>query len=318
MNLFGRALAAIAPLFGLIAFGYFAKRLQILPDGDAAAFNRLVVQITLPAFVLAALLTHTFETAYLRAPLVIWIGQGMVFALALALGRLCHWERKKTGAILLTGTFGNTGFLGYPMTTALFPVLLPVSVLIDQLGMALWLYPGALVLGALYGGQARKHPSAAITGFLRSPLFVALALGLALRFLPHGGLTVPRALTIAGGMGLSVIALVGSATIPVVLIAIGLMLRPSTLPHHGRDVLLIGGLKLILLPTMAWLAARYLFDLRGDLLRVCVLEAAMPPSASATVFAGEFGMDGGLAVAAFFALTLASALTMPLMLALLR
>jgi hypothetical protein len=117
---------------------------------------------------------------------------------------------------------------------------------------------------------------------------------------------------------MQVIGMLGSVTVPVVLIAVGLLLRPSSLPQHVSKVAVIGLFKLVALPVVVWTVGRYLFHVTGSMLEVCVLQAAMPPSATSTVFAGQYDMDGSLAIASFFALTVISAITLPIMLGILR
>ncbi len=219
---------------------------------------------------------------------------------------------------MLQSVFGNTGYIGYPMCTALFPMRLPAAVLIDQMGMSIPLYPGAPIIGSVFGKSQAEGSQKPIWGFLKTPVFIALALGLLLKLVPQAWVPSTPPFVVFGKYFVQVISMIGGVTIPVVLIAVGLLLRPSSLAQHYQKVAVIGVYKLILMPLLTWLVARFLFQMSGSLLAICVMEACMPPSATSTVFSGLYDLDGSLAVGAFFALTILSALTLPLMLGILR
>jgi predicted permease len=157
---------------------------------------------------------------------------------------------------------------------------------------------------------------------VKTPVLICLALGLALRLIP-----VPHAPSsgsllrlydgAAGFLGAlaSAVHLVASATIPVVLVAIGIRMRPSALKANIVGVCIIGVGRLVLAPIIGFLVARYVLQIHDPaLLMICVAISGTPPSASATVMAGQYDMDGALGVAAFVALTILYAVSMPLML----
>jgi predicted permease len=317
VELLFQVLKAIAPLFGLIVIGYLAKRFRVLHVTDSQVLNRFVVEITLPAFIFSAVIKHSLEAVYARLPIAMWIAQTAALILVFLSSRLFKLSKPQIGALMLVATFGNTGFLGYPLTTALFPARLPASVILDQFGMSLWLYPGALLLAAYYG-RSGGDPKSGLLKLLRAPFFVVLIVAIVMRVVGSHVHVPAGVLPQIGAILLKTIDLIASATVPVVLLAIGLTLRPGQVRKEFKIVCLTAGIKLVAVPVVAWAVARWVLQLKGDLVSVVVLEAAMPPAATATVFAAQLEMDGALAVAAFFVLTVATAATLPLMLAVLR
>jgi len=326
VELFKSTLGAILPLFGLVLIGYLGKKARVLHATDAQVLSRFVVDIALPAFIVDAFVTHHLRAAYFKLPVTLWVASAIAFGATLMIGKLTRATPKTIGAMILLSCFGNTGYMGYPITTALLPKLLPATVLCDQLGMSLLLYPGAVMLGSIYGRTEEQSLRDAIGKFARSPIFIALVVGIAAALAPSLHAPIPGSPLVASyffahsllrGI-LAVLHTTALATIPVVLIAIGLMLRPSTLKQHWKEVSYIGLLKLIVSPVVGWAVGRYALGFAGPLLTICVLECGVPPSASATVFAGQYEMDGSLAIAAFFALTIASAVTLPIAVTLLR
>lgn len=314
------------PLFGLVAIGYLGKKLRILHVTDAEVLNRFVINIALPSFIVDAFLHNKVHVSYLSLPLVIWISNIGIFGLAFVASKLLKLNLKQTGTVLLLSTFGNTGFLGYPMTMALHPDLIPANVILDQIGMSLFLYPVALLLGGGLGRTSDESIAHSIYRFIKSPLMASMVVGLGFKLLPipampHGGPLGPVFVGASHALHalVSAIHLVGLSTIPVILVAIGILLRPSAIGSHLGNVAVIGLFRLIVAPIFGFLVSRYVLGIHDPaLLTICVLISGTPPSATATVITGQYEMDGSLGVAAFFALTILSALTIPLMLSILH
>lgn len=321
MSLFTTTLQAILPLFLLILLGYGLKRLRILHPAHVSVLNGLVVNVTLPALIVKGLLeAPRLPAADALAPLALLAAEAVTISLALLLGRLARLPAPTQGALLMTGTFGNTGFLGYPIALAVLPRLFPVTILLDQFGMTIAMYLGAGLIGARYGesrGEPREAKQAMLL-FLRSPLFLSLALGLLLHLLPW-----PVALThwpIARTLGntlMQCLTYVGQGTTPVVLLALGVALRPEAARAYFSPLVLACLLKLLVCPVAMWAVARA-FGLHGTLLEVGILSAAMPTSVMSSVLSGEHDLAGEYAVAVVFASTVLSAATVPLLLSVLR
>lgn len=328
MQIFFKVLVSALPLFGLVAIGYFAKRLRILHITDTDVLNRFVMDITLPAFIFDALVHNKLRMTFLSLPLVIWLSELAVFLLGLLIARICRLGPKQTGTVLLVSTFANTGYMGYPMTTAIFhAAMLPAAVIMDQIGMNTFMYPGAAMLGSVYGRSEGATFAQSFLRWLKSPLFGAMLVGLVARFIrwPAALTTgdaalVRQALAVLIAAGSAIIHVVAQATVPLIMISIGIILRPSSLSQHLGPVSIMAALKLLVAPLAGYAVARCLLHIGAGtaLLGVCVLECALPPSANATLFSGQYEMDGSLGAAAFFALTTLSAITVPLALCLLR
>ena len=159
MSLFLITLRALAPLFLLIVLGYGLKRARLLHASHVPILNGLVVNVTLPALIVmgsgdrAAAAARGAATAARPAG-----GAGGDDGAGLGpSGRLGRFPPPVRGALLVVGAFGNTGFLGYPMTLALHPAQFPAAILLDQFGMTIALYLCAPLIGARLGigGRAR-------------------------------------------------------------------------------------------------------------------------------------------------------------------
>ena len=321
MPLFLTTLRALAPLFLLIVLGYGLKRARLLHTSHVPILNGLVVNVTLPALIVKGLATApTLPHGALDLPLGLLAAQGVTMALAWALGRLGRFTPPVRGALLLVGVFGNSGFLGYPLTLALHPDQFPAAILMDQFGMTIAMYLSAPLIGARLGtaGGAGHGERASFLLFLRSPLFLSLAVGSAARLIPWpAGLLHAPALADIGQVLGQCLTYLGQGTTPMVLLALGAALRPGAGRTHFRPLLLASALKLIVCPLVMWIVCRAM-GLHGTLLAEGLLIGSMPTAVTASVLCAQHDLEGDFAVSVTFGSTVLAAFTLPLLLSLLR
>ena len=321
LSLFLVTLSALAPLFLLIALGYGLKRGRVLHAAHVPVLNGLVVNVTVPALVVRTLATAPhMPAAYVRLPLALILAQCGVMALASGTGRLLRLPRPTLGAVLLVATFGNTAFLGYPIALALLPREFPAAVLTDQFGMTIMLYICGALVGAGFGrsdgGAAAR--TTAILRFLRGPIFLSLVVGLAARLVPwpRALLAAPPVHALGAALG-QCLTYLGQGTTPLVLLALGVALRPGAALAAPKPVALACALKLLACPLLMYALCRA-FALHGDLLAVGVLQGAMPTAVIAGVLSAQNDMEGDLAVGIVCLSTIGAGVTIPLLLSLLR
>ena len=317
MLLYLTILTALAPPFLLILLGAGLRRLGTLLPGHVPILNGLVLNVTLPALVVAGLLHAPPLSLRFALPVLALIGAEIGAAAALyALGRGLRLPNPLLGALLLVGVFGNTGFIGYPLTLALFPRQFPTAILMDQFGMSLPMYFFAAALGGRLGGGGGH--GAAFGRLLRSPIFWAAILGLALHaiILPPD-LAHSAVLRRLGGVAMQCLGYLGQGTTPLVLLALGVSLRPGAALKHPAALCLACVAKLALGPLLAWGLCRAL-GLTGEERAETLLQAAMPPAVVASVLAGQNKLEGDFAVGVVFAATVLCAASVPLLLTALR
>lgn len=321
MSLFLTILQALAPLFGLIVLGYGLKRLRVLHPSHVPVLNGLVVNVTLPALIVKGLAGAPRLPAHdALAPLALLLAQIVTLTVALGLGRAARLARPTHGALLITGAFGNTGFLGYPIVLALLPREFPVAILMDQFGMTILLYLLAPLVGGWFGpaparpGETRQ----AVLRFLRSPLFLSVIVGVLIRLVPWPAALIhsPSAGAI-GGTVMQCLNYLGQGTTPIVLLALGVALRPGAARAYVKPLALACALKLIVCPLAMWVISRAL-GLHGDLLTVGILMSAMPTAVMASVLSGQHDLAGDYAVGVVFISTVLSAASIPLLLSVLH
>jgi hypothetical protein len=140
-----------------------------------------------------------------------------------------------------------------------------------------------------------------------NPIMIAILIGLALR---------------TSGVGLdpissAALSLLAQATLPCVLLAMGLGLSTFALKGNIGVIAMISSLKLAAMPTIAFLVAARLFHLPSTDVAIVTLLSAMPTGANAYVFARRSGKAEASVSGAVALSTMASIITITTVMAML-
>lgn len=123
MAIFETALDQMAILFALMAVGFYARKKSIMNDEFDAKLSHLVLNITMPVMIVAAVLTSkTLPSNETILEIVGWGAIAYLFATAIAviMGRLLHTSAKKRGTFEYLMVFSNISIIGFPVLAALF------------------------------------------------------------------------------------------------------------------------------------------------------------------------------------------------------
>jgi malate permease and related proteins len=265
----------VVVMVGLV-LGYGAHRTGRFTEGASDTLNRFVIDVCVPATILRLVPTLRLEPSLAVLVVVPWVAFGLALVFGRLLARPLGLSRNEREALILCAGLGNTSFLGFPMIQGLLGErAVSLAAVYDQLGSFLLLCIVTPVLVASASGGPRPSARALATRVATFPPFIALVL--ALLPLPH-----PRWLDDA-------LLIFSRALVPVAMFAVGLKLRLT--PPRRAHVFGVGlFVKMALMPGIAWLALGAL-GTRTEILRVAVLETAMPTMISA----GAIAMGAGLA-----------------------
>lgn len=293
------AFDAFALILAMLFLGMALRRLGVFEERAAEVLNKVVLYVCLPAAVLRYAPQLEFDWRLLGVVAVPWLLGAATVALVSLATRGLRLRRDQHAALLLTVGLGNTSFLGYPLIRALLgEQALPYAVLYDQFGSFILLSTFGLYVLARYGGEAEPTLRSIGARVLRFPPLLALVFGLSL-------MPAEPPDWIAGGL-----RRLTDALLPLVMLAMGITIR-LRLARGERAALGVGlGLKLVLLPLLAWGLAPAL-GLSGLALQATVLEAAMPPMITAAALAVSNRLAPRLAAAMVGYGILLSLLTLP-------
>jgi len=279
----------------ILLIAYLLKLSGVFRQEHSRVFIDYVLYFSLPALVIQKIREVPTTSDALGVVVVAWFSIALSLILAFLLGRALGFEGKSLRALLLVSSFGNTAFLGYPFTFALFgDEGLGYAVLYDQLGSFL------LVVSLGFFIATGRFSLREVITF---PPFLALVVGLLSR-----GIELPEVLN-------TFLEIAGKSLIPTVLFAIGIRFSPSYIPMSAKGTALALGIKMLLVPLILLYLLKFL-GLEGLPYEVALLETSMPPMVMAGVLAMKFGLDEGLALSAITLGILLSFLTVPLLMGL--
>ena len=270
-------------LIACFVLGIVLRASGRLPDNAPAALNGYIVNVALPALTLTYVHALAPDWRLLAAASMAWV----LFALGTAffwfVGRMLKLSRPTVGALILTGSFANTSFIGLPMIEAWYGAQwLGVGIVADQLGSYFVLSTLGVVLAGVYSSGARVDARAVAKKMLGFMPFVSLLVALLLMPLAY-----PTWLA-------SLLERLGLTLVPLALVSVGYQLRLSAIRGRLRLLALGLGFKLVVGPALILLLYAGVFSARGPVIQVTVFEAAMGPMIGAAIVAMDHDLDPSL------------------------
>jgi len=273
-------MANILVIFLCLTLGVLLRYLKKMPDQAHITLNGFVINVAIPALALYYIpqikisrdLIFPIATAW-----IIFAASWIFFGL---LGHFKGWSRKLTGCLILTAGLGNTAFVGFPMVKALYGTEgLKTAIILDQPGTFLIVSTLGLVVAALYSG-AVTNTSMLLKKVLYFPPFLGFLAGILL-----------NAFSIAiHETGREVLLMLSGTITPLAMVSVGLQLRIQRRSSHWGFLALGLAFKLIIAPLLIFVLYGLIFNLKGDLLNVCVVEAGMAPMVTAAIVASAYGL----------------------------
>ena len=269
MALIRALLDVIVPVILVAGVGAILGRAFTL---DRSTITKVALNALTPALALQTMLTTQVSG---RVGMLLALAFVVLTAIAALLGWSVGSPGRTRRSAAVAVAIGNNGNMGLPIGLfALGQQGLDQSVLIFVLSVIMTFVLAPLLFGAHEGWRA------AIRGMLRLPTLWALALGGGIRL---AGIEVPTGI----GRGIELLA---AATLPMILLTLGIQLGSTGRVRLTRPVVISALLRVAVLPTIA-LPLGYALGLRETPLQAFVLSAAMPTAVNAYILASEYDGD---------------------------
>ncbi|OLZ42272.1 permease [Natrinema saccharevitans] len=270
--------SAIGPIVAIAAVGYVLATVKAV---DPEPLNTAVVYVLAPALVFHSLATTELEAATLvRVTVGIGVFTAAMWAVAELAGRAVGEREPALSGLVLVAIFTNSGNLGIPVSDFAFgPVGRQTAVLFLSVQSVLMYTVGVYV-------ASRSSGSAGLEGVRRVfyiPLVYAVAAALGARALG----VVPPADTAA----METLRLVGDASIPLMLLILGIQLARADTASAISRAWPATALKTVVAPVVGLGVAVLIGFENPTVARVFVLETAMPAAVTPLVLVIEFA-DG--------------------------
>ncbi|WP_213195453.1 AEC family transporter [Cloacibacterium caeni] len=268
-------------LFVCLIIGIVLKKSKIIPENFHTSLNAFVINISLSAFSLYYISKIELNSSVIYPVLVVWIGIFAAILFFAGLGKIFGWKSSLIGALIMCAGFGNTSFVGIPLIQAMYGEEgLKTVMLVDQPGFVALSTVGILVANFYSGSKDSllKH----LSKILKFPPFIAFVIALLLNIF---SIEIPKDFD-------EVLMKLGATTVPLALVSVGSQMQWKKIEKKEGFHLFIGLLfKLVLLPLLILVIYKYIFHQSGDVIDICILEAAMAPMITAAIIASAHDLE---------------------------
>lgn len=297
-----------APLYLLIGAGYAAVKSRYLPPDALGGVGQFVLKICVPVIIFSAVASPGSVRALNWGFIGGYAGAALLSAFAVTLVMMRFFDAPKARAMILGlgSASANSVFLGLPITAIVFHDFALTIFAWIMIAENLIVIPLMVALADSVSDRRKGFFDSLVsvlTGFVRSPLMIALALGLLVSLL---GVVPPAPIEKALKMTV--------AAAPVMsLVLVGGFVARERIRGLGAPVALIAGGKLVLHPLLTALVLSFAPGVTPPMVLSGVLFASVPMFTIFTVLAARHGGEA-LASAALVATTLASAVSVNIVL----
>jgi predicted permease len=294
----------VVVLFILIIIGYVIKKLNIVEDSMKKDVSELVINVTLPAFIILSMTANFSVEILSNSVKLIGISFFMYF-IAIVFGnvytKLIKLEDDERSIYKFIVAFSNSGFMGYPIINVVLGAQGVFYAAIFNLAFTImiWTYGVYIIKGKSSEKMSIKNRIKSIF----NPALFAVIIGFILFVFQ---IELPNFIK-------STLSLVGGVTTPLSMMLIGFILSEIHLKDivSGWKIYSLALVRLLIMPGIMFLILTGL-GVEGYLLQIPVLIAAMPAAANTAIVSSRYGGNYKLASKGIFITTLLSIITIPI------
>lgn len=255
-------LETLLPIFAYFLIGFLLRFLGLAKSDQATFLFRLVFYVTLPALVFLAIANAELSRRTILLPVAGITVNLVCAAAAIFYVRLTKLDNRRAGAVVLGAGITNMLFSFPFILSVLGQAALAEAILFD-LGNAIFVGTIAYSISLYFGKTHAESVPSYLFRTVRAPIFLAVAAALVANAIQ---IAVPAVVS-------NVLSPLGSATIPLVLIAVGISFSATGIA--GRLTIATVLLRM-LLGLIAGLSIVWLFGFDGLTAAVVVVSAASP------------------------------------------
>jgi predicted permease len=294
-------ISVILPIIIMVAAGYLLARHTSV---ETHSLSRVTIYVLSPSLVFTALVKTDLQAiGGYRLIGLIMAHYALLLMLSHLAGCFLRLPRVERNGLTLATILYNAGNYGLPVSLFAFGQ--------EGFRLATVIYVLAAIVTnsmGIYVASAGRNPARrALTDVFRLPLIYAAILGL---IVERGGWTVPDALW-------RPLELMGQGAIPMLLIALGVQLGQASSTALNRPLGVAAALRLVVSPRLTAALIPW-FGVTGTAARVAILSTAMPTAVNAFLLAAQFESAPAFVASAVFLSTIASFVSVSVILWLIR
>ncbi|MBI5034884.1 MAG: AEC family transporter [Chloroflexi bacterium] len=291
----------ISPIVLVAAAGFvLAKKIGL----EARPLSRTTLYLFTPALVFSSIYKANLSVEYVSIAVFSIIITFVMVMVAWLLAKILHYDRLTTSAFMLGILFVNAGNYGLPLILFAFGD--------EGLARAAFYFAMSAILtqtlGIFVAASGRANPRDALLKVFKLPLVYGVLIGLIFNL---GHIVIPEFL-------MKAVTLAKDGAVPAMLVILGIELARVTVDRDHHSVIGIATIaKLMLVPLLSFPLAA-LMGMTGVTRAVCIVESSMPTAVMASIVAVEFDARPKIVTGIIFASTLASIITLTILLGILK
>lgn len=282
-------------MFALMLLGLLLSRRGMITEQGSRDLSNVLLYAVIPCVILRSYMSE-FSTDKLRAMGLSALIAVIAFAASIAVAYLTCGTRHRIENFAVA--FGNAGFIGIPLVTAVFgPEAAFYVVSFSTFANLLqWTYGIVIISG--------KKETMNLRMVFVNPVFISMVIGIALFVLQP---TLPTVVT-------GTIGYIADGNTVLAMIILGYYLSKVQLRGLFADVrlYLFSALRLLVVPAVTILVFLPFPFARGEITLITLIAAATPIASSTAIFAQKFEQDYRRAVSYVCLSTILSVATLPL------
>ena len=282
-------------MFALMLLGLLLSRRGMITEQGSRDLSNVLLYAVIPCVILRSYMPE-FSTEKLRAMGLSALIAVIAFAASIAVAYLTCGTRHRIENFAVA--FGNAGFIGIPLVTAVFgPEAAFYVVSFSTFANLLqWTYGIVIISG--------KKETMNLRMVFVNPVFISMVIGIALFVLQ------PALPTVVTGT----IGYIADGNTVLAMIILGYYLSKVQLRGLFADVrlYLFSALRLLVVPAVTILVFLPFPFARGEITLITLIAAATPIASSTAIFAQKFDQDYRRAVSYVCLSTILSVATLPL------
>ena len=282
-------------MFALMLLGLLLSRRGMITEQGSRDLSNVLLYAVIPCVILRSYMSE-FSTEKLRAMGLSALIAVIAFAASIAVAYLTCGTRHRIENFAVA--FGNAGFIGIPLVTAVFgPEAAFYVVSFSTFANLLqWTYGIVIISG--------KKETMNLRMVFVNPVFISMVIGIALFVLQP---TLPTVVT-------GTIGYIADGNTVLAMIILGYYLSKVQLRSLFADarLYLFSALRLLVVPAVTILVFLPFPFARGEITLITLIAAATPIASSTAIFAQKFDQDYRRAVSYVCLSTFLSVATLPL------
>ena len=305
MNYFSIVLEQIEIFVVYMLIGIFAVKLHFLDRNKLGVLSGCITKILLPLLIFTNTINGTTREQFLSSSVIILLAAVLylvLYTVAAVLAKLLRIDCKHESLYRACTMFGNCGFMGIPIITALYPeqggLYIAMYTVIDQL--ALWTVGTDLTAPA---DNTKKLSTSQRFRKMINPATVAILAGV---FVVLTGIRLPSIIVTA-------LSKTGAAASPLAMVYLGGVFCYIKIIDYLKlkEVYATIIVKMLLLPVLVYAALSHIPAVDQNVAVTIGILCALPTMSSVAMMAESQHSDSDYATGFIFVTTLLSIVTLP-------